>query len=64
MWTESSKGTIIHVMAVFGKFKGICTHNPCSGTTSKSSLIQTPSTRSIKEQQYVLNKFIKICGCK
>ena len=56
MCTESSKDPNNHVCVVFGKFKSLRT--PCRGTTFKSRGIQPPRTRSKKEQQYVLNKFI------
>ena len=63
--TLSGKGPNIQVrVGCGGCQKSSYPYIPRSGTTFKSCRIQSPSTKYKKEQQYVLNKFIKICGCK
>ena len=65
MWTKSSKGPNIHLRVVFGKFKSLRTH-----TFHAVVQLLNPAEVNLqvldpkKEQQYVLNKFIKICDCK
>ena len=64
MCTESSKGPNNHVCVVFGKFKSL-------RTPTFHAVVQllNPAEFNLhvldpkKEQQYVLNKFINICGC-
>ena len=64
MWTESSKCSNIHVLVVFGKFKSL-------RTPTFHAMVQllNPAEFNLqvlfkKKKHYVLNKFIKICGCK
>ena len=64
MWTESSKGLNIHARVVFGKFKSLSTPT----FHAVVQLLNPPKFNlqvlNKKEQQYLLNKFSKICGCQ
>ena len=65
MCTESNKGPNNHVCVVFGISKNLHTH-----TFHAVVQLLNPAAFNLhvldpkKTQQYVLNKFINICGCK
>ena len=56
MCTESSKGPNIHVRVAFDKFHAVV--HPLNPAEFNLQVLDK------KQQQYVLNYFIKICCCK
>ena len=65
MCTESSKGPNNHVCVVFGKIKSLRTPTFHAGVQLLNQAEFNFNVLDPKEeQQYVVNKFINICGCK